>query len=112
MGIRTFLMIIVLFTSTAINAEQCTKDFPYHFITSDGTFGLYQGAGGAWWYPCSVSSQKNGVTIEACKSALATYLSAKAQGEPITLSYTGTCADLNSTNSNNVGFIWFGVYWK
>jgi len=93
------------------NAEVCTKHFSNHLIAADGSFGLYQGVGGAWWEPCSVSTAKNGVTPEACKSALATYLSAKTQGKPITLSYPGTCAQLNSTSSTPIGFSWFGVYW-
>lgn len=112
MRILIFLATIAI-TSSAVtaNAEQCTKEFPYHFVTATGTFGLYHGVGGAWWYPCSISTTINGVTPESCKAALATYLVAKAQGKPITLSYSGTCAQLNSDVSNFEGFGWFGVYW-
>lgn len=93
------------------NAEWCTKNFPYHFVTSDGQLGLYQGQGGGWWYACSISTTLNGVTPESCKAALASYLLAKVQGKPITLSYPGTCAALDGADSNSVGFYWFGVYW-
>ena len=108
---KMLLTVVLLLLPLSASAEMCTKDFPYHFITADGTLGLYQGVGGGWWLPCSVSSTKNGVSVEACKSALSTYLSAKAQGKPITLSFTGTCAALNSATSTDIGFQWFGVYW-
>jgi hypothetical protein len=111
---RPLLSIIALATclfGITANAEQCTKDFPNHFITSEGRLGFYQGVGGAWWYPCSVSSTINGVTPESCKSALATYLTAKALGKSITLSYPGTCAALSSDTSTDAGFTWFGIYW-
>jgi len=101
-----------VFISMNADAEQCTKDFPNHFVTNDGTLGFYHGIGGAWWYPCSLSATINSVTPEACRAALATYLTAKAQKQPITLSYPGTCALLNSDISHTDGFAWFGVYWQ
>jgi len=111
MNVKVLSVIVLLLAAVNVNAEHCTKNFPYHFIKADGTLGLYQGTGGGWWYPCSVSTLKNGVTPEACKSALATYMAAKAQGKSITLRYSGTCAALNSSVSTQLGFSWFGVYW-
>lgn len=108
--VSTFLCFV--FGTIDARAEQCTKEFPYHFVQGDGRLGFYHGVGGAWWYPCSISSTINGVTPEACKAALATYLAAKAQKQPITLRYPGTCALLNSDVSNTDGFDWFGVYWQ
>jgi hypothetical protein len=109
-GVAIFAL--ALFVGAPAMAEQCTKDFPNHMMNSDGRFGLYLGNGGAWWYPCSVSTVVNGVTVDACKAALTSYLAAKAQGKPITLSYPGTCAAINGMSTiNSDGFYWFAVYW-
>ena len=103
---------LLAYSPSALAAEQCTKDFPYRFVQNDGTLGLYFGCGGQWWYPCSVSATRNGVTAESCKAALATYLTAKAQAEPITVRYPGKCEALDSCESSVYdGFEWFGVYW-
>ena len=105
------LVLAVLAMAGEAVAEQCTKDFKNHMVWADGKFGLYLGSGSAWWYPCNVDTSINGVTAESCRAAVGTYLTAKAQGKPITLSYSGTCADLNGSATINSGFTWFGVYW-
>lgn len=110
-------LLVLLVTTTFASlpnfafAEACQKDFPNHIIMKDGGVAFYKGVGGGWWYPCSLSATINEVSPEACKAALATYLSAKAQGKLITLSYPGTCAALNADSSSTEGFQWFGVYW-
>ena len=112
MKLRIVFVLAVLVMSAEALAEQCTKDFPNHMIWADGNFGLYLGTGGAWWYPCNVTTSINGVTTEACKAALSTYLTAKAQNKQITVSYSGTCTALNGSTSIQSGFTWFGVYWE
>jgi len=104
-------LLLVGLLSLSSQAEHCAQDFPNHFIMADGTLGLYPD-GGAWWYPCSVSDTKNGVSPEACKSAFASYLSAKAQNKPVHFSFNGSCSEIGSGTSVNKGFSWFGVYWN
>lgn len=105
------LAVVAVSSSMNAIADACTKNFPFHFVANDGTLNLYHGVGGAWWSPCSLSTTKNGVTPEACKAALSSYLLAKVQKLPVTLTYPNTCALLDSETSNTDGFIWFGVYW-
>ncbi len=107
---RSIALLALVAASAATHAEQCTKDFQNYFVRNDGVLGVYQNSG-AWWYPCSMSTTINGVTPEACRAALATYLNAKTQGHAIALSYSGTCAALDSSSNINEGFFWFGVYW-
>ncbi|MDC5850547.1 hypothetical protein OPW32_15185 [Vibrio europaeus] len=111
MRLLIFIAIVLFSLNAQASPSVCKKNFPYHFVTADGTLGLYQGTGGAWWYPCSISQEKNGVTTESCKAALSSYLSAKAQGKPITFSFMGSCDEINSSKSTTKGFLWFGVYW-
>ncbi|GLT19420.1 hypothetical protein GCM10007938_32020 [Vibrio zhanjiangensis] len=110
---RVFALAMLTIFSFSVQAQSstCSKNFPYHFVTKDGTLGLYQGSGGAWWYACNISEKKYGVTPESCRAALSSYLTAKAQAKPVTFSVEGTCAPFNSTNSTFQGFNWFGVYW-
>ena len=108
---RSILLLAFAAASATTYADQCTKDFPSYFVRNDGVLGLSLGQGGAWWYPCSMSTTTNGVSPESCRAALASYLNAKVQGHAITLSYPGTCTALEGTANLTDGFYWLGVYW-
>jgi hypothetical protein len=109
-----FLVITVGLISTQSFAAQCTKDFPYYFVTgATGVLGLYIGTSGYWWYPCSVSQQINGVTTETCKTALASVLVAKINKKPLTFSWSGACEELDPATATGTisdkGFNWLGI---